>query len=167
MRCMILMVLVSSLGWAGTSHAAVPGSKEAIQKVTVSFEPATAKPGQTVTLKITIEMAPGWHTYPSEQPHKAAKSFTNQFTFVKNKLLRPKGKLQQPKNAKEQSFPEIGVPKLLEYYGKASWEQQFTLSTSASSGKLKQSVKLQISACDDNGCLPPKMVNLDAILTVK
>ena len=59
-------------------------AKEAIQKVEAAFEPAEAKPGQTVTLKLTVKLADGYHTYPVTQPAPEAKYSANAITFPKD-----------------------------------------------------------------------------------
>ena len=41
--------------------------RNAVPKAWTSFEPSTAKRGETVTWRLTVELAPGWHTYPLQQ----------------------------------------------------------------------------------------------------
>src|SRR5207253_10465601 len=45
------------------------------------FEPATAKRGETITWKLTVELAPGWHTYPVNRLPKDGKF--QQYTEIK------------------------------------------------------------------------------------
>src|SRR5438270_10902373 len=46
----------------------------AVPKVEAKVEPATARRGETVTWSVTVELAPGWHTYPTRQPDAEATS---------------------------------------------------------------------------------------------
>src|SRR5262245_58751368 len=62
-----------------TAHA--DPAADAVKKVEAVFEPADAKPGQTVTLKITVALADGYHTYPVVQPADEAKFSANKITF--------------------------------------------------------------------------------------
>ena len=55
--------------------------EKAVKKIEAKFDPAEAKPGQTVTFKLTIELNDGYYTYPSVQPEKAAASYVNIFKF--------------------------------------------------------------------------------------
>src|SRR5213079_2502408 len=71
-----------------TAHLAAPcpaadddGPAKGVKKVEAAFEPAEAKPGQTVTLKITVELADGFHTYPTKQTDKNAAAMVNKITF--------------------------------------------------------------------------------------
>ena len=54
---------------------------KAVKKVEASFSPAEAKPGQTVTFSVTIELNDGYHTYPTVQTDKMAASMVNEIKF--------------------------------------------------------------------------------------
>src|SRR4051794_13155443 len=55
--------------------------ERAVKKVEATFEPAEAKPGDTVTLKLTVHLTEGFHTYPTRQPDKAAEAMVNTIKF--------------------------------------------------------------------------------------
>src|SRR4051812_6349877 len=73
------------------------GFDKVVKRVEATFEPATAKRGETVTWRVTVELAPNWHTYPTTQTDPAAKSIVNKFTpptggpvaFVPRTLVEP------------------------------------------------------------------------------
>ena len=46
-----------------------------MKKVEAKFDPAEAKPGQTVTFKLTVELNDGYYTYPTRQADKAAEGW--------------------------------------------------------------------------------------------
>src|SRR6516162_614669 len=59
--CLALALIVSLVGWAG----AQPSWDKALKSsgVAGTFDPATAKRGQVVTLRMEVELDPGYHTY--------------------------------------------------------------------------------------------------------
>src|SRR5215467_9884811 len=59
--CLALALVVSSVGWA----EAQPSWDKALKSsgVAGSFDPAAAKRGQVVTLRMEVELDPGYHTY--------------------------------------------------------------------------------------------------------
>jgi len=71
------------------SPAVIPASpaaaqkwyEKAVNKVEAKFTPAEAKPGQTVTFTLTVELNDGFHTYPTVQPDKQAAGMVNDITF--------------------------------------------------------------------------------------
>src|SRR5947207_3153781 len=55
--------------------------EKAVKKLEAKFDPAEAKPGQTVTFKLTIELNEGYYTYPTVQPDKAAANYVTVLKF--------------------------------------------------------------------------------------
>jgi len=80
-----------------------------IKKVEAKFEPATAKPGQTVTLKIELKLEDGWLTYPTHQPDSNAKAFVNKVVLPKAEMLRFAGMIKEPADPKVREYPELGI----------------------------------------------------------
>jgi hypothetical protein len=75
------MLLALPLCLAVVAPAPAQSAKDVVRKVEAVFEPAEAKPGQTVTLKITVQLADGYYTYPTAQPAPEAKYSTNAIVF--------------------------------------------------------------------------------------
>src|SRR6476469_7263351 len=73
---------------------------KAVKKVEAKFSPAEAKPGQTVTFTVTIELADGYHTYPTVQTDKQAAAMVNTILFPKPDAVIFVGKTEDPKDAK-------------------------------------------------------------------
>src|SRR5438874_6156318 len=67
-----------------------------VAKVNLTLDPATAARGQRVTAKITVELVPGWHTYPTVQVDKNADSQQNEFMFLDAKDIKWEGVLKDP-----------------------------------------------------------------------
>src|SRR5207249_3516851 len=77
--------------------------------------------GQTVTWKLTVELIPGWHTYPSKQAEAAAEQYVTEFQFAKASgplvFVDP---LREPEPLKK---PEQDIKELRFYEGTTTWEQ--------------------------------------------
>src|SRR5689334_22199954 len=102
MNRMLLAAFVAAVTAGGAF--AQPGRSarsfdKVVKKVEATFEPATAKRGETITWKLTVEVADGWHTYPTKQTDPAAQTNVNKITpptvgsavFVPNTLVEPAG----------------------------------------------------------------------------
>src|SRR6266508_640910 len=53
----------------------------AVKKIEARFEPAEAKPGQTVTFTLAIQLYEGWYTYPTVQPNPEIASTVNKIVL--------------------------------------------------------------------------------------
>jgi len=137
--------------------------KDAIQKVEAAFEPAEAKPGQTVTLKLTVKLADGYHTYPITQPAPEAKYSTNSITFPKDGPVVFVGETVDPVDPKAKKVDDYD---LLVYPGGGTWIRKAVVPPSAKPGDTTAKVKIKLLVCDENNCFPPKTVELDAAIKV-
>ncbi|MBY0514929.1 MAG: hypothetical protein K2P78_13570 [Gemmataceae bacterium] len=155
--------------------AAAPGSpaaqkdwyEKAVKKVEAKFDPAEAKPGQTVTFTLTVELNPGYHTYPVVQPDKNASSMVNVLKFPDPGAVVFVGQTADPKGYLTKAVPEIGVAELREYEGKVVYTRKAVVSPQAAPGAA--TVKLasfKLTVCDENNCFPPKTVPVEATLKV-
>jgi thiol:disulfide interchange protein len=134
-----------------------------VAEVEASVEPATAKRGETVTWRLTVELIPGWHTYPTKQNDPEASSSVNKITFPAPGDVIFVGDLQEPPNPVQKSEPPI--KELLWYEGKAVWERKFVVSPDATPGAKTVTVPVRILACQES-CLPPERITTRATLTV-
>jgi hypothetical protein len=145
---------------------AQPSFEEVAKKIEAKFEPATAQPGQTVTLKITIQLIDGWHTYPSFQPQKSAKFFVNKFVFPEPAAVVYVGEMEDPAGAKEKENPLNEGDKYFIYPGGATWERKAVVPPSAKSGSASSKLTLKVLVCDKDNCLPQKTVELQPTLKI-
>ena len=148
------------------ASVAFPIPQEPNLKVTATFEPATAKPGETVTLKIKIDIDPSWHTYPTVQPEKAAASFVNKMNFPETGPIVGVEKTVEPKDPVVEAIPALDIEKLNTYPGGGTWERKVVVSPTAKAGTLESQIKLKVSICNQKGCLPPKALEVTATLKV-
>jgi hypothetical protein len=132
------------------------------KRIEAKVEPATAKRGETVKWKLTIELAEGWHTYPTKQLDPKHDSYVNKIRFANTAAVvfvddvkEPDLKVRIEEDAKLGEVEGIGV-----------WERPLVVRPNAKPGKVKISVPVTVQVCDKTGCLPPKKLNVDVELTI-
>ncbi|HEX3148375.1 MAG TPA: protein-disulfide reductase DsbD domain-containing protein [Gemmataceae bacterium] len=139
-----------------------PG-KDAIKKVEAVFEPAQAKPGQTVTVKIIVELADGYHTYPVVQQVPEAKFSVNSITFPASTSVVFVGDTIDPVGPKTKKTEDY---EYLVYPGGGTWTRKAVVLPSAKAGATTAKVKLKLSVCDEDRCFPPKPYEFDVAIKV-
>jgi hypothetical protein len=154
--------------------AVLPGSanaqkwyEKAVKKVEGRFTPAEAKPGQTVTFTLTVELNEGYHTYPTVQPDKEAAGMVNILKFPAPDAVIFVGEIQDPKDYATKQEPDIGIKELRDNTGVENYTRKPVVSPKASAGAT--TVKLDnfsLCVCDKNNCFPPKKVPVEAALKV-
>jgi hypothetical protein len=154
--------------------AVLPGSasgqkwyEKAVKRVEGSFTPAEARPGQTVTFKLTVELNEGYHTYPTVQPDKMAAGMQNVIKFPQPGTVVFVGKLQDPKDYLTKEEPDLGIREIRYNTGTVTYTRKAVVSPKAAAGAA--TVKLAaftLSVCDKNNCFPPKQVPVEAALKV-
>lgn len=141
--------------------------EKAVKKVEAAFDPAEAKPGQTVTFKLTVALNDGYHTYPTAQPEKAAEGFVNQVKFPDPGAVIFVGPVTDPKGFVTKAVPELQIKELREYPGTVTFTRKAVVSPKAAAGAAE--VKLptfKLTVCDEKNCFPPKAVPAAAALKV-
>jgi DsbC/DsbD-like thiol-disulfide interchange protein len=159
----ILFALPILLAFAAGAPAQDAKSKEAIKKVEAVFEPAEVKPGQTVTLKIVVQLADGYHTYPVVQPAPEAKYSTNSIVFPTDGPVIFVGKTIDPPDAKSKKEDTY---ELLTYPGGGTWMRKAVVPPTAKAGTVAAKVKFTMQVCDENACFPPKKYDLEVPLKI-
>jgi hypothetical protein len=139
-----------------------------VKKIEGSFSPSEAKPGQTVTFSITVELNDGYHTYPTVQKDKGAESFVNSFKFTAPDKVIFVGTLQDPVDVKTKFEKDLKCD--VQYCtGKVVYTHKAVVSPKAAAGAVM--VKLpsfDLNVCDDENCFPPpkKLPVIEATLKV-
>ncbi|HVL15605.1 MAG TPA: protein-disulfide reductase DsbD domain-containing protein [Gemmata sp.] len=165
------MFLTAAMLGAAAMLAAAPATsagtqkwyEKAVKKVSAEVSPAEAKPGQTVTFSLTVELNEGYHTYPTKQIDKMADGMINSFKFPPAGQLIFVGDVQDPKDPLTKADPEIGITELRYYEGKVTFTRKAVVSPKAAPGPA--TVKLtafKLSVCDKTNCFPPKDVPVEA-----
>jgi DsbC/DsbD-like thiol-disulfide interchange protein len=159
----ILLAVALLLGFAAIAPAQAPKVSDAIKKVEAVFEPAEAKPGQTVTLKIVVQLADGYHTYPIVQPAPEAKFSTNSIVVPKDGPVIFVGETVDPVEPKTKKVDDY---ELLTYPGGGTWIRKAVVPPTAKSGAVTAKVKFTMLVCDENACFPPKKYDLEVPLKI-
>jgi hypothetical protein len=154
--------------------AVAPGSanaqkwyEKAVKKVESRFTPAEAKPGQTVTFSLTVELNEGYHTYPTVQPDKMAAGNVNIIKFPAPGTVIFVGETHDPKDFATKEEPDVGIKELRYNTGVVVYTRKVVVSPKASAGAA--TVKLtnfSLSICDKTNCFPAKNVPIEATLKV-
>jgi hypothetical protein len=141
--------------------------EKAVKKVEGKFTPAEAKPGQTVTFTLTVELNEGYHTYPTAQPDKQAAGMVNVIKFPAPGAVIFVGSTEDPKDFVTKEEPDLGIKELRVNVGTVTYTRKAVVSPKASAGDAK--VKLssfELSVCDKQNCFPAKAVPVEAALKV-
>jgi len=143
------------------------GFDKAVTKLTATFHPAEAKPGQTVTLKLTVELTDGYHTYPLVQTDKKAAAMVNKVIFPAAGAVVFVGEAIDPANAEIKAEPLLGIKAMKYCTGTVVYERTAVVSPTAKAGKVTVTVpKFIVSVCDKDNCFPPKTLMPEAALTI-
>jgi len=115
--------------------------------------------GDTVELKITLEMEPGWHIQSAKPtrgeliPTSVALGLSEGLT--PGEMLFPDG-----------SLSPIGGERLSVYMGKVTIRVPITADAALPAGRLPGVARIGFQACDDNRCLSPEQVELSFSIEV-
>jgi hypothetical protein len=165
------LVLVASFAFVVAvlpSASAQKWYEKAVKQVEGKFTPAEAKPGQTVTFTLTVELNDGFHTYPTVQFDKQAAGMVNEIKFPTDGPLIFVGKTEDPKDAKTKAEPELGILEMRYCTGAVVYTRKAVVSPKASAGPATVKLaKFNLSVCDKDNCFPPKNVPVEAALKVQ
>jgi len=156
------------------STARAQSFMDAVKKIEGRFEPADAKPGQTVVFKLSISLNEGWYTYPTEQPDARLKAMVNTI------ILPPPGDVifvepvSDPPGQQTGFDAEIGDKRY--YPDPVTWEFPVVVSRKATPGLKKITLeKVRVLVCVkkklpdgtyEEKCLAPRTVPVTADLNV-
>jgi hypothetical protein len=90
----------------------------------------------------------------------------NKITFPEGGPIVYVGEFEDPAGAKEKAEPLLRIQKMLYYPGGATWERKAVVLPSTAAGKVASKIKFRVLVCDKDNCLPPKPIDLEAVLKV-
>jgi thiol:disulfide interchange protein len=130
---------------------------------TATVEPAAAKPGDAVTVKVTAKITAGWHIY-SATPMGEGPSATT-VTIPAKAPLAKAGKIRQPKPiVKYDENFQINT----EYFEKSvSFTLPAKVKADAAGGKQTINLEVEFMGCNDRTCVPPRTVKVPVTITVE
>jgi thiol:disulfide interchange protein DsbD len=158
-----LALLGAMLFWATPRAAAQLSWDKALKSnVTASFDPADAKRGQVVTLRMEVELDPDFHTYSFVQtnPDLADSVPTFNFKDLPADLVAWKTPTE---NATRRETAADGANEL---FGKVVWEQRIVVRPEAAPGTRYVKGKVRFQVCDAQSCLPSREFPVEAKLTI-
>src|SRR5262249_39021938 len=146
-------------------------SLKAVQTTSVTIEPAQAKRGQTVMWTLTLDLAPGWYTYPTAQSSEKAGSSVTTFTFPPPGDTVFVDKLKEPEphtknlDGLTETPGQLTPVQILD--GKVVFQRPFVVSPNAEPGEKKIPVTVEVIVCNAQGqCLLPTKLPFVASLAV-
>ncbi len=165
---MLPRILIALIAIAPVTFAAdKPALPKGVEKVELTVEPAEAKPGQLVTVKLTVTLREGFHTYPLVQPDKAAESMVNKLEFPAAGALVFVGDALDPASPDTKAEPLLGIKSMLTYKGIVTYERRAVVSPKAAPGSATVTIpKFVLSICDKDSCFPPKTLAPEATVKV-
>jgi thiol:disulfide interchange protein DsbD len=129
----------------------------------MTFDPVKARRGQTVTWKLHLKLAPGWHTYPTQIQAEQAKASETAIGFPSAGEVVFVGQLKEPlvelKN-------EEGIGMVPEAFDDVFWERSAVVSPQAKPGETTVKVPVTLTVCNERGCLPQATIDFDVRLTI-
>lgn len=140
---------------------------KAVKSVEATFDPAEAKPGQTVTFKLTVTLNDGYHTYPMKQTDPNAKGMVNKLTFPKPGGVIFVGDATDPEGYDTKPEPDLNIAELRTYHNSVTFERKAVVSPKAVAGEA--AIKLdafELNVCDKLNCFPAKTLTPAAKLKV-
>jgi thiol:disulfide interchange protein len=119
-------------------------------EVKFTLEPATAKPGDTVTMKIDLNFPPDSHTY-SQDKNFAGRT---RITVDKSSAVTALGEGFVPDHKpKSKDDPILG--QVVEVFEKpVIWSRKFKIDPKAKLSDVLLEGKVRFQVCDENSCLP-------------
>ena len=138
-----------------------------VATLTASIEPATAKPGDTVRLRVTAKLEPDWHIYEYAKTQPADGPKVTQFDLFATAGLTPEGDWTPDGSPILKEEPAFNNMVLAFYEDKASWSIPLKLPADAKAGSRVLQCQVAYQICNAKSCLPPGRWTLpEVVLTV-
>lgn len=136
----------------GPAPAQQPGGNETL---TVTAQFTRAAEDEPARLYVTAKIDDGWHVYSLTQPKGGP--LPSKIKLTKSDDFRLTGEFKSHPKAETHTDPEIWPDvELQTHAGKVTWYAPIELAPGVDPAKLTIRGKLNVQACNDRGCLPPK-----------
>lgn len=124
-----------------------PSTSKTSPVLKFKLSPEKAKPGDKVTMTVTMELAKGWHTFSSREfKENETISSPTEFDVEAINGLKPLGKGFQPDREPEIEHPEPGKTNEV-FNDQVTWTREFEVLPGTSPGKYGLAGKLNFQAC--------------------
>jgi len=136
--------------------------------LTTSIEPAEAKPGELVTLKVTAKLEHRYHIYKYSKAEGGPGPANTTFDFFDPAGLKVEGDWaasKEPEKHKDPNFTDVDV---VEYHeGEVAWTIKLRIPPGTEPGKRSIRCQARYMVCDDKSCSILGQWTLpEAVLTV-
>jgi DsbC/DsbD-like thiol-disulfide interchange protein len=127
-------------------------------------EKVSAKPGETIVVRIAAQIDDGWHLYALDPieggpiPTKLSVAPAPPFSLLEKEIDKP-----EPKRAQD---PNFGVETAY-YEESATFGLPIALAKNAPAGERVVEISARFQACNDSICLRPQTQTLRVTVTVK
>lgn len=142
--------------------------QKAVPRVDASFEPATARRGQTVIWKFSADLAPDQYTYAATQVDPNAQKQSTKFDLpAPGSVIFVGGWKEPPFKAKAELAANINEVRYLDE-PKLVWERHAVISPEAKPGKINVKSLVTMMVCDSKSgkCLLPVKLAFETPLTI-
>jgi DsbC/DsbD-like thiol-disulfide interchange protein len=145
-------MLKSLIGWCCfLLFPVLAAGQEDRMKVKATLEPKEAAVGDTIKLKLKLDIKAGYHTYPTVQNDPNASAFITNIR-VRSGPLEAAGTAKEPKpNEKYDQDLKVKIGTL---EGTVEIEVPFKVKKDTPAGKAKVSIRVQTQVCNETNCLP-------------
>lgn len=161
---LVVVLLTSVLLSAAPAGLAVPQGPPQPVKWSLSLEPeaGTIAAGGTLKAVVTAKIDEGWHVYAPDEANSGPRPV--RITVVAGPVFSEAGKMDAPEPEREmdEAFGQITAS----YTGEATFRLPVAAAKDAAPGTHPLKIELTFQACDGRMCLPPKVVKLEAAVTV-
>lgn len=140
------------------AHDSNPRAKPRSAKLTTSIEPATAAPGETVTLKVKAELNPTYHIYQyTKTPTTGSDSpIYTSFDLFDTGGLEVVGEWTASKDPIKHADPNFPNVPFVEYFeDDVTWSVKLKVPANAAPGEKTIQVQARYMICNDSTCSPP------------
>lgn len=135
------------------------GGQSGHTKLTFLLSPRNPKPGDKVTLAITMHLDDGWHTYSTTQKDAIGATPTT-ITLTSAKNLQPIGDEFKPDRAPELTAKQGDNLESKEvYHGQVTWTRRFQFEPKGDNNGFGVKGTIRYGVCNEGTCLPPKSVD--------
>ncbi len=142
-----------------------PRAKPKSAKLTTSIEPATAAPGETVTLQVKAELNPTYHIYQyTKTPTTGSDSpIYTSFDLFDTGGLEVVGEWTASKDPIKHADPNFPNVPFVEYFEEdVVWSVKLKVPAGAAPGEKTVRVQARYMICNDSTCSPPGRWTLPA-----
>ncbi|MGZ3432293.1 MAG: cytochrome c biogenesis protein CcdA [Isosphaeraceae bacterium] len=135
--------------------------------LTTSIQPAEARPGDTVTLKVTAKLNPGWHIYTQAKNQKGEGPRKTVFDLFDTAGLEVAGDWKADRKPESRAEPAFDNQTFEYFEDEVSWSIPLKVPSATAPGKKVIRCQASYQICNAQSCsFPGRWTLPDATLTI-